>query len=81
MLDQDTRDNMIEYIKILKAIEHDMEPYKEAKRELKSDFINQGRLSREQISNIVRAYRMLKKDEDINELIDAYNVLTNRGNR
>tara|TARA_R110002072_G_scaffold90622_6_gene202718 strand:+ start:90 stop:335 length:246 start_codon:yes stop_codon:yes gene_type:complete len=79
MLDQDTRDNMIEYIKILKAIENDMEPYKEAKRELKSDFVSQGRLSREQISNIVRAYRMLKKDEDINEFIDAYNALTSRG--
>ena len=75
MLSKEVSQSMIEYIKILKSIEDDMEPYKEAKRELRKDFVSQGKLSREQVSNITRAYRMLKKDEDINELIAAYQTL------
>ena len=76
MSDTDTKTKMIEYIRILKSIEDEMEPYKEAKRELRQDFRNNGWLTKEQISNITRAYRMLKANEDIEEFVDAYNALT-----
>ena len=72
----ETRAKMIEYIRILKSIEDEMEPYKEAKRELKKDFQSNGWLSREDISHITRAYRMLKKNESIDELVAAYGALT-----
>ena len=35
----DTREKMIEYVKLLKSIEDAMEPYKESKRELRKDYI------------------------------------------
>lgn len=76
MSDTDTKAKMIEYIRVLKSIEDEMEPYKEAKRELRTDFRNNGWLSKEQISNITRAYRMLKKNESIEDFVDAYNALT-----
>ena len=76
MSDTDTKTKMIEYIRILKSIEDEMEPYKEAKRELRQDFRNNGWLTKDQISNITRAYRMLKKNESIEDFIDAYNSLT-----
>ena len=63
MSSDNTDEKMIEFIRILKSIEDDMEPYKEAKRELRKDFIAQGWLSREEISVITRAYRMLRKNE------------------
>jgi cell fate (sporulation/competence/biofilm development) regulator YlbF (YheA/YmcA/DUF963 family) len=72
----ETRAKMIEYIRILKSIEDEMEPYKEAKRELRSDFTSNGWLTKEDISHITRAYRMLKKNESIDELVEAYAALT-----
>ena len=52
-----------------------MEPYKEQKRELKTEYIDNGWLTKEDISLTVRAYRLLKNDVDIDALIDIYDNL------
>ena len=77
---QEVRDEktekMIEYIKSLKAIEDAIEPYAEQKRELKKDFKEQGWLTKEEISMTVKAYRLMKKDTDIDQFVDIFNSLT-----
>jgi len=67
--------HMADYIKSMKALEDAMEPYKEQKRELKTDYIDSGWLTKEDISLTVRAYRLLKNDVDIDALIDIYENL------
>jgi len=69
-------EKMIEYVRSLKAIEDAIEPYAEQKRELKKDFKEQGWLTKEEISLTVKAYRMMKKDTDINEFVGIFNSLT-----
>ena len=66
---------MADYIASMKAIEDAMEPYKEQKRELKSEYIENGWLTKEDISLTVKAYRLLKDDVDIAALIDVYESL------
>tara|TARA_R100001509_G_scaffold6930_2_gene4057 strand:- start:348 stop:617 length:270 start_codon:yes stop_codon:yes gene_type:complete len=68
-------EKMIEYIRSLKAIEDAMEPYKEQKRELRKDFKEQGWLSGDEISLTVKAYRMMKSEVDIDELVKIYDSL------
>lgn len=60
------------YIKNMAAIEDAMEPYKESKRDLKANFIENGWLSKEEISMAVKAYRMMKSNTDIEQLLDFY---------
>ena len=67
--------HMGDYIKSMKALEDAMEPYKEQKRELKTEYIDNGWLTKEDISLTVRAYRLLKNDVDIDALIDIYDNL------
>lgn len=67
--------HMADYIKSIKALEDAMEPYKEQKRELKSEYVDNGWLTKEDISLTVRAYRLLKNDVDIEALIDIYENL------
>ncbi len=67
--------HMGDYIKSMKALEDAMEPYKEQKRELKTEYIDSGWLTKEDISLTVRAYRLLKNDVDIEALIDVYENL------
>ena len=76
-------EKMIEYIRSLKAIEDAIEPYAEQKRELKKDFKDQGWLTKEEISMTVKAYRLMKKDTDIDQFVDIFNSLSDaaRGER
>ena len=63
------------YIKALAAVEDEMEPLKEHKRDLKANYIENEWLSKEEISMAVKAYRLLKDDVDIGALIDVYENL------
>ena len=64
-----------EYIRSLAAIEECIEPYQEQKRELRKEFKEQGWLSGDEISLTVKAYRMMKSDIDIDELVKIYDSL------
>ena len=69
------KEKMIEYIRALKTIEDAMEPYKEQRRELRQEFKEQGWLDKEEIRVAVRAYRLLKGNVDIDQLISIYDSL------
>ena len=66
---------MADYIASMKALEDAMEPFKEQKRELKANYVENGWLTKEDISLTVKAYRLLKDDIDIGALIDIYQSL------
>ena len=58
-----------------------MEPYKEQKRDLKSEYVEKKWLTKEDISLSVKAMRLLKEDVDIGELVDLYNSLKDMENK
>mgnify|MGYP001502522813 CR=1 FL=1 len=64
--------HMGDYIKSMKTLEDAMEPYKEQKRALKANYVENGWLEKEEISVAVKAYRLMKSDVDIEQLIDFY---------
>ena len=68
-------EKMIEYIRNLNAIEEAMEPYKEQKRELRKEFKEQEWLSKEEISMAVKAYRMMKSEVDVEQLVKIYDSI------
>ena len=63
---------VVEFIKAFKAIEDEMEPYKEHKRDLRKNYVQNGWLSGNELRQAVRAYRMLKKDDDIDQFTDYF---------
>ena len=52
-----------------------MEPYKEQKRELRKEFKEQEWLSKEEISMAVKAYRMMKSEVDVEQLVKVYDSI------
>ena len=70
-----TNDYLIEYFKAFQAVELEMEPYKEHKRDLKKNYIENGWLTKQEISQGLRAYRMLKKGENIEDFSDIFEKL------
>ena len=71
--------HMAEYIKSMKALEDAMEPYKEQKRELRQEFKDNGWLDADEIRAAVKAYRLLKGNVDIDQLLESYNTITGNG--
>jgi len=68
-------DYVVEYIKALQAVEEEMEPFKEHKRDLRNNYAQNGWLTKEEMRQAVRAYRMLKKGDDINQFSEYFNKL------
>ena len=69
------RQRVLQYIRSLRTIEDAIEPYAEQKRELKAEFKEQGWLTGDEISLAVKAYRMLKADQDVEDLVEMFNFL------
>ena len=75
MSEMTKEDFVLEYIKAFKAIEDEMEPYKEHKRDLRKNYAQNRWLSRDEMRQAVRAFRMLKKGDDISEFTSFFNKL------
>ena len=70
-----TEEYVVEFIKALKAVEDEMEPYKEHRKDLRKNYVENGYLSREEVRFAVKAYRMLKSDDDYDIFSEIYEKL------
>ena len=64
---------VVEFIKAFKAVEDEMEPFKEHKRDLRKNYAQNGWLTKDEMRQAVRAYRMLKNGDDIKEFSNYFN--------
>ncbi len=78
MSDLTTQDYVVEFIKALKAIEDEMEPYKEHKRDLRTNYAQNGWLTKDEMRQAVRAYRMPKKGDEIKQFSDYFDQLNKK---
>ena len=68
-----------EYIRSLKAIEDCIEPYQEQKRELRSEFRENGWLNTDEIRAAVKAYRLFKQKYNIDEVVENFEMISDGG--
>jgi hypothetical protein len=60
------------YIKSIAALEEAQEPFKEQRRDLRKEYEDNGWLSKDQQRLAVKAYRLIKDEEDMEQLLDFY---------
>ena len=63
------------YLESLIAIEGAIEPYMEQKRELRQEYIEKGWLFKDEIWAAVKAYRLIKKDADMEQLNEVFDFV------
>ena len=81
MNEQNEKELMIvEYIKSIKAPEDTMEPFKEQRRELRKEYQDNGWLTREEIRVAIKAYRLMRSGDDLDDLYDMYGLLAKAKN-
>jgi len=73
-----TEEYIIEFIKAFKAVEDEMEPYKEHRRDLKKNYVENGWISKEELRFAVKAYRMMKSGEDFDQFSDIYSKISTK---
>jgi len=71
-LEERKEEHIVNYVASLAAIEDAMEPFKEQKRALKSNYVENGWLDKDEISMAVKAFRMIKNNIDPEQLMDFY---------
>ena len=69
------REKLAEYIQSIAAIEDCMTPYREQRRELRKNFMDNRWLSKEEISLAMKAFRLWEKQVDFDSLTDVYQAL------
>ena len=67
-------EKIVDYIKSLAALEKEMEPYKEQKRAMKQNYLENGWLSKEEISAAVKAFRLMKSEVDLEQMRDFFDL-------
>ena len=82
--EEDREQMMFDYIKSLKTIEDEMEPFKEAKKDLRDDYYSRG-LSKNDIWLSVKAYRLVRslndKELEFMDLQMVFERLSGESNR
>jgi len=65
-----------DYVRAMVAIEQAMEPYKEQRRDMRKNYIDNSWLTKEEMKNVMRAYRLMKDQTDFSQLEQAYKTVT-----
>lgn len=66
----------IDFIKAFSDTEAEILPYKEHLKDLKTSYVENGWLTKQELRMAVKAYRMLKSDEDIDQLTSFYEKIS-----
>ena len=69
------KEYVVEFIKSFDANEQAMEPYKEHRKDLRKNYVENSWLTKDEIRDAIRAYRMISKDEDFDQLHVIYDKI------
>ena len=66
---------VINYLKSMIALEEAMEPYKEQKKDLRDEYIENKWLTKDEIWSAVKAFRLYNKAADMDDLNDMFDII------
>ncbi len=66
---------VVNYLKSMIAVEEAMEPFKEQKKDLRVEYIENGWLTKDEIWSAVKAFRLYKQAADLDELNDMFDLI------
>jgi len=66
---------VINYLKSMIALEEAMEPYKEQKKELRDEYVENKWLTKDEIWSAVKAFRLYNKAADMDDLNDMFDII------
>ena len=74
-MDNNKTEKLAEYIQSMAAIEDCMKPYREQRKELRRNFMDNRWLSKEEISLAMKAFRLWENQVDFDSLTEVYQAI------
>ncbi len=68
-------EHAVNFVKILAEIDRAMTPFKEHRSDLKRSYQENNWLSKAEMTDLAKAYRSLKSDEDLEKVVDFVKLL------
>ena len=68
-------EHVVNYIKAIASIEECIEPFKDQRRALKQNYVENGWLEKDEIKLAMKAYRMIKDETDLERLRALYETV------
>ncbi len=78
MSEKTTDEHIVDFVKALKAVEDEMEPFKEHRRDLKKNYVDNGYLTKEEMRFAIKAFRMMRSGEDFNQFTEIYKKISTK---
>lgn len=69
-------EHMKDFVKSMISIEQAIQPYKDQRSDLRKNYVENGFLSKEEMKNVMRAYRLMKDQTDFSQLEQTYKTVT-----
>ena len=70
--------HVINFAKELDDLEKMISPFREAKADMKKLYKENNWLSKEEMSSVLKAYRMLRQEEDINKVSEYFDLIKDK---
>ena len=74
-MEKEKQQKLAEYIQSMAAIEECMKPYREQRKDLRRNFLDNRWLSKEEISLAMKAFRMWEQQIDFENLTTVYEAI------
>ena len=76
MSQEETKEHyVVNYLKSMLALEEAMEPFKEQKKELRVEYIENGWLTKDEIWSAVKALRMYQKSQNLDSVNEMFDLI------
>lgn len=70
-----TEERMRDFVKSLNSIEECIQPYKDQRKDLKKEYIDNGWIEKDQMKLLIKALRLVKDETDMDKLLEVYENL------
>lgn len=65
-----------DFVKAMQTIEQAMQPFKEQRTDLRKNYVENDWLTKNEMKNVMKAYRLMKDETDFSELEAMYKKVT-----
>lgn len=71
-------EHIVNYVRSIATIEEEIQPYKDQMKDLRKEYVDNGWLTKEDIKNAVKAYRLAKAKVNMDDLLESHNTLVSK---
>jgi len=75
MSEKTKEQHVVDYVTSVAALEDAIKPYREQKTDLRKSYIENGWLSKEEIKTALKAYKLRKDNQDMDQLTEMFDMM------